>query len=34
MKETKVIVEFSDCILQANDLFNYTIIIDETGNRN
>jgi len=33
MKDTKVIIEFSDCILQAVDLFNYSIVLDEMANR-
>ena len=29
MQNLKLIIEFSDCILQAEDLLNYKIIIDD-----
>ena len=33
MQNLKLIVEFSDCILQAEDLLNYNIIIDDNPER-
>ena len=33
MKNLQVIIEFSDCIIQAKDLLEYDIVIDEDENR-
>ena len=33
MQNLKLIIEFSDCILQAEDLLNYNIIIDDNLER-
>jgi len=29
MKELRIIVEFTDCLVQANDLLTYDILVDD-----
>ena len=33
MKNLKLIIEFSDCLVEAKDLLSYDMVIDEDQNR-